>query len=597
MRPTFARYRAFLSTYLLSQRGKVVVLAVLLFGTIGLQLAAPLIIRLFIDTAIRHGPLSSLTTIAGLYLVVALVTQGVRVAEAYVAEDVAWTATNLLRIDAARRLLSLDMAFHLARTPGELIERVDGDAELLANFLSRFVLTILGNALLLVGVLLVLFSIDWRVGTTLLLYSIVGLLVLGRLRGVALPHLKLFRQTFAELFGFLGEWLAGAEDVRANGATAYPILLFYGRLRAYMRPQRTAVVFLRALEALADLLLAVGTVIAFLFTAYLFTHHAITVGTAYLIVSYTQQLVTPLRQISGQLDDAQGASAGMVRMEELLAMEPAVADGVGAPLPLGALAVGFHDIAFAYEGAPAPVLRGVSFALAPGRVLGVVGRTGSGKTTIARLLFRLYDPGEGVILLGDTDLRDLRLTDLRARVGLVTQDVQLFHASVRDNLTFFNPAIDDARVMASLEDLGLLAWFGTLPRGLDTELAPGGGGLSAGQAQLLALVRVFLADPDVVILDEASSRLDPATESQLDRAIDRLLRGRTAIIIAHRLATLRRVDEILLLEDGLILEHGPRLALAGNPSSRFAHLLRSEELAVGVSDVANVADEREGAWP
>ncbi len=138
MRPTFARYRAFLSTYLLSQRGKVVVLAVLLFGTIGLQLAAPLIIRLFIDTAIRRGPLSSLTTIAGLYLAVALVTQGVRVAEAYVAEDVAWTATNLLRIDAARRLLSLDMAFHLARTPGELIERIDGDAELLANFL-RFV--------------------------------------------------------------------------------------------------------------------------------------------------------------------------------------------------------------------------------------------------------------------------------------------------------------------------------------------------------------------------------------------------------------------------------------------------------------------------
>ena len=597
MRPTFARYRAFLSTYLLSQRGKVVVLAVLLFGTIGLQLAAPLIIRLFIDTAIRRGPLSSLTTIAGLYLMVALVTQGVRVAEAYVAEDVAWTATNLLRIDAARHLLSLDMAFHLARTPGELIERVDGDAELLANFLSRFVLTILGNALLLVGVLLVLFSIDWRVGTTLLLYSIVGLLVLGRLRGVALPHLKLFRQTFAELFGFLGEWLAGAEDVRANGATAYPILLFYGRLRAYMRPQRTAVVFLRALEALADLLLAVGTVIAFLFTAYLFTHHAITVGTAYLIVSYTQQLVTPLRQILGQLDDAQGASAGMVRMEELLAMEPAVADGAGAPLPPGALSVGFHDIVFAYEGAPAAVLRGVSFALAPGRVLGVVGRTGSGKTTIARLLFRLYDPGEGVILLSDTDLRDLRLTDLRARVGLVTQDVQLFHASVRDNLTFFNPAIDDARVMAALEDLGLLAWFGALPRGLDTELAPGGSGLSAGQAQLLALVRVFLADPDVVILDEASSRLDPATESQLDRAIDRLLRGRTAIIIAHRLATLRRVDEILLLEDGLILEHGPRLALAGDPSSRFAHLLRSEELAVGVSDVANVADEREGAWP
>lgn len=309
MLQTLTRYRALLAAYVLPQRGKVAMLTVLL-GSIGLQLAGPLIVRSFIDTAIQRSTLELLIGLALLYLAVAAVTQAVRVAETYVAEDVAWTATNRLRIDAARHLLHLDMAYHLARTPGELIERIDGDAELLANFFSRFVLTVLGNALLLSGVLLVLFHIDWRIGLTLLLYCLLGLLALGRLRGMALPHVKVFRQTFAEMFGFLGEWLSGTEDVRANGATAYPLVLFYGRLRAYMRPQRTATVFLRALQALTDLLLAVGTVVAFLFTAYLFTHHAISVGTAYLIVTYAQQLAQPLRQISGQLDDVQQASAG-----------------------------------------------------------------------------------------------------------------------------------------------------------------------------------------------------------------------------------------------------------------------------------------------
>jgi len=593
MRRTFARYRLLLIAYLLPQGGKVALLAVLLLGTIGLQLAGPLIIRSFIDTAIGHGALAVLTGSAALYLAVVLVTQATRVVEAYVAEDVAWTATNALRVDVIRHCLRLDMSFHLARTPGELIERVDGDIDTLANFFSRFALTILGNALLLVGVLVALFLVDWRVGLTLTLYSAGGLAVLGRLRTVATPHWTLFRQAFSELFGFLGEWLSGAEDVRANGATAYPLRLFAERLRAYLRPQRTAVVLMQAMEALSDVLLALGTIAAFLLTAYLFGRHAITVGTAFLIVAYTQQLVTPLRQISGQLDDAQQASAGMIRLEELLAIRPTVTDGVGAPLPPGALSVAFRGVTFAYDEG-SQVVRDVTFTLAPGRALGVVGRTGSGKSTLTRLLFRLYDPSAGVIELGGVDLRALRAADLRGRVGLVTQEVQLFAASVRDNLTFFDPGIDDGRILTALEDLGLLPWYRALPHGLDSELATGGAGLSAGQAQLLALVRVFLADPSLVIMDEASSRLDPATERQLDQAIAQLLRGRTGILIAHRLRTLRRADDILVLKDGRVVEHGSRVDLAADERSRFAGLLRDEAADGDRADVGGREDRAAG---
>jgi ABC-type multidrug transport system fused ATPase/permease subunit len=177
------------------------------------------------------------------------------------------------------------------------------------------------------------------------------------------------------------------------------------------------------------------------------------------------------------------------------------------------------------------------------------------------------------------DLRQITNAELRARVAVVTQDVQLFSASVRDNLTLFDSSIPDARLLDALETLGLGPWLRALPAGLATPLASGGTGLSAGQAQLLAFARAFLRDPGLVILDEASSRLDPATERQLERALNRLLEGRTAVIIAHRLGTLERVDQIMILEDGLVREHGPRAELARTPASRFAQLLR-----VGIED-------------
>jgi ABC-type multidrug transport system fused ATPase/permease subunit len=208
-------------------------------------------------------------------------------------------------------------------------------------------------------------------------------------------------------------------------------------------------------------------------------------------------------------------------------------------------------------------------------VLGVLGRTGSGKTTIARLIFRLYDPQVGHIRLGDHDLRDLRQSQLRQRIGLVTQDIQLFHATVRDNLTFFDPTVADEWIVAVLEELGLGRWFHALPEGLATRLAPDGGGLSAGQAQLLAFARVFLHNPGLVVLDEASSRLDPATERAVEQAVERLLQGRTAIIIAHRLPTVQRADKLLILERGQIVEFGLREELAADASSRFAQLLRT----------------------
>jgi len=228
------------------------------------------------------------------------------------------------------------------------------------------------------------------------------------------------------------------------------------------------------------------------------------------------------------------------------------------------------------EEAPSePVLSDISFRLEPGRIMGLLGRTGSGKTTATRLLFRLYDPTHGVVRVGGVDVREPHLHHLRERVAVVTQDVQLFSGTVRENLTLFNPAIPDERILAVLEDLGLLRWLRGLPDGLETLLGPAGRGLSAGEAHLLAFTRAFLSDPSVVILDEASSRLDLATEQLIERAVDKLLRNRTGLVIAHRLATVQRADEIVVLDNGRVLEHGERTALAADSGSRYAQLLKT----------------------
>ena len=574
MKIPFARYRNLLLTYLMPQWQLSLLLVILLLGNIGLSLVSPQLIRQFIDTAAARGALHLLINSALMFLGVAFLRQLSALAEAYVAQNVALTTTNRLRADLTLHCLGLDPSFHTTHAPGELIERIDGDVSALGNFFSRFLIALLGNALLLVGVLILLFLIDWRVGLTLSIFALICMLIVDRLRNVAAPFWEKERQASAELFSFLEERLSGTEDVRSSGATPYMLRGLAERSRAWLNRMLTAARIGSATWSTMMVLNAFGTAAGLIVGIYLFHAKLLSIGTVYLIFSYTTLLNTPIEQIVQQLRDLQQTTGSITRILALLDMRSAIVDGTNETLSPGALEVDFGDVSFSYVD-DVPVLKHISLALRPGMVMGLLGRTGSGKSTVTKLLLRLYDPQQGVIRLDGVDLRTLRLDHLRERVGMVTQDVHILHTTVRNNLTLFDPTIGDERIRAAIEMLGLEHWYSSLPDGLDTKLAPGGSGLSAGEAQLLAFARVFLRDPGLVILDEASSRLDPATERLLERAIDRLLEGRTAIIIAHRLATVERADTIMILEDGQCREYGSRAELARDPASRFAHLLRT----------------------
>jgi len=570
-----------LAGYLRPQWRRSLLLGVVLVASAALQVVNPQIIRQFIDVA-TSGAASPdrLAATALLFIGIALTQQALAVGATYVGQLVGWTATNALRADLTAHCLRLDLSFHKTKTPGELIERIDGDVTQLATFFSEFAVRIVGNLLLLVGVLIVMWFTSPRAGLVLTLYAAVVLATLSRLHAFAIPYWRAARQASAELFGFIEERLAGTVDLRSSGATPYVIRGLLQRTRVRYDVGRFARLRGSVPWSVNLFFSTLGYSIAFVLAAYLYRQGQLTLGAAFLVYYYTVLIFQPLNVITRQIEDFQKAGASISRVQDLLATRSSLADGPGTTFPSGPLAVAFDHVSFGYD--DEPVLPDLTFEIAPGTVLGLLGRTGSGKTTISRLLFRLYDVEAGQIRLSSVDIRQARLAELRSRIGLVTQDVQLFNATLRDNLTFFDRSVGDERILAALADLGLAEWSAALPRGLDTLLGAGGSGVSAGEAQLLAFTRVFLKQPGLVILDEASSRLDPATERLVDRAVDRLLRGRTGIIIAHRLATIQRADRILILEHGRIAEEGPRAELAADPSSRLAALLRAgfEEVLV-----------------
>ena len=578
--PSPSRSRA-LTALLRPDARRWVVLGALVAAGSALMLAGPLVIRRIVDVATDGATTGEIVRLALLFLAIAIATQVLAIIVARRATVTAWETTNELRLRITRHVLGLDHEFHRRHTPGELIQRVDGDVTSVSDFLSRVVPRAAGGLLLVFGMLVVLTILDWRLGLGMAVFLVLAVTVVVRGRHRAVRESSDELGSYAQLYGGIEERLTAAEDLRANGAGVHAIWRFVedssGALHSSVRRERA---FIRMWWTVQGAI-TVGLILSLVLSAVLVTNNAITIGTAFLLFQYVLLVSRPLEELVHELETVQKANGAMLRVAELLAIEPTIVDRGTTSPPPGALAVAARDVSFAYDtGDVDIILRDVNLEIAPGRSVGVVGRTGSGKTTFSRLLLRLVEATSGAVELSGVPIADIPLSELRRRVALVPQEVELFEGTVRDNVTLFDPEPTDIEVLDALRNVGLDA---LVAGGIHRELGAGGAGLSAGEAQLLALARVWLRQPDLVVFDEATARIDPATETRLETAIAQLLEGRTTLIIAHKLSTLRMVDEVIVFDRGRIVEHDRRDALIADGGSRYRYLL---ELAMELEPVS-----------
>lgn len=567
--------RTFFLTYAWAERGRLAALLALTLAATGAALASPQIVRRFLDQAQAGTEPGRLLWTALAFMALALAAQGLNLARTYLGELVAWRATNKLREDLAAHCLALDMDFHKTHKPGELMERLDNDVNETRAYFSTLFTELVSTGCLFVGVIVFLWLEDWRLGTSAMFVSVVVLAVFPRINKARVPLIANVREVHAALSGDLQEWVQGREDIQASGSTGVMLDRLEGRYGERYRVSLALLPVNTVSNVLPGVVLFSAYALAYTLSSGAFGG-ALSVSAFAMVLMYIAKLENPIYMIQESFMWAATAQASLERIADLLGQRPRLSPGRATLKPSGGLGVRLESVFFGYD--DENVLHGVSLDIAPGQSLGLLGRTGSGKTTVARLIARMYDPVRGRVVLSDGNTEaspaELDPACLRSMVAMVTQEVELFNASVRDNITLFNQEIPDDRIWEALRSVGMDGWVWGKPGCLAYKLN-GIHGLSAGEAQLLALARVFLSDPALVVMDEASSRLDPATERAMRNAVSALLRGRSAVIIAHRLETLRDVDTIAVLEEGRVIEFGRRVDLEERQDSRYGALLRA----------------------
>lgn len=545
------------------------VLTALLLAATALQLAGPRLLGVFVDGAVTGKALAGLLGLGAFYLASVVIGGGVDVAAEAIGGRLAWRSTNELRADLLAHSLDADLEFHSTHSPGELISRIDGDTGRLADFASRLLIILAVNTLLLLGVCVMLWTVDWRIGLGCAVLVGLGLALVRRMVGSAVPASAAASAAAADLSGYVEERVRGAEDLVPNGASAHALHGLVLHNRTLFGTRKRAVLAQVRWPRTAQHLNSAAMVLGLAGSIALYRQGAVSIGEVYSVVAFLTLMRIPLFVISNNMSKVDDSLAAIRRCRDLLAETPTITPGE-RDLPSGPLTVEFDGVDFAYP--DRHVLRGVSLSVPAGRQLALVGVSGGGKTTMARLAARMLDPGAGAVRVGGVDLRETTAESLRRSITYVTQEVRVLAVSVRDNVAVFDASVPDERITEVLAAVGLDRWLAGLPGGLDTVLGSGNG-LSAGQEQLLAIARVMLRDPGLVVLDEASSRIPPADREAVAAAVRTLLKGRTSIVIAHRLDTVESADDVAVVEDGRVVEQGPYTELAARPDSRLARAL------------------------
>ncbi len=529
----------------------VMVVVATIFGLLG-----PYLMGKAIDVYILKGDLPGLARIALLMIVVHLLASLTTWLQTYVMADASQRVIRDIRDDLFAKLQTLSLRFFDQRTHGELMSRLTNDVENISNVLSASVTELMSSVLSVGGVAVMMFLINVR----LAIVSLVTLpLMMFLSRWIAQHTRRGFREqqeTLGQLNSIIEETLTGQRVVKAYAREQAAIEQFDRANRKLQRAATRARIFAGSIGPLTNFVNNIGFAIVAGAGGWMAVQGLATVGTIAAFVNYAQQFTRPLNQIANLYSEIQSALAGAERVFEILHQVPELLDTSDAcPLDRIQGDVVFDDVCFGYEPG-VPVLKHVSLHARPGQTIALVGPTGAGKTTIVNLLTRFYDIDSGSIRIDGHEIRAVRKDDLRRRLGIVLQDTFLFAGTVMENIRYGRLDATDEQVIAAAKLANANQFIRRLPQGYDTPLSERGSNLSQGQRQLLAIARAILADPSVLILDEATSSVDTRTEKQIQEAMLRLMQGRTSFVIAHRLSTIREADMILVINAGEIIERG-----------------------------------------